>query len=136
MALRASEHDIQAAYISWVRLQEKTDIRYWFIYHVPNGGHRHKAVAAKMRASGTRPGILDISCDYPVACVGNVWAPGARIEFKAGKNKTTEAQRDTIKKFSAVGYCIAIAWDWQAAAEWTKRYFAGRLESGHVYELG
>lgn len=48
------------------------------IYHVPNGGHRHKAVAAKLKAQGLRVGVPDLV--LPMARGGYF---GLYIEFKA-----------------------------------------------------
>lgn len=48
------------------------------IYHVPNGGHRHKAVAAKLKAQGLRAGVPDLV--LPMARGGYF---GLYLEFKA-----------------------------------------------------
>lgn len=48
------------------------------IYHVPNGGHRVKAVAAKLKAQGVKAGIPDLV--LPMARGGYF---GLYIEFKA-----------------------------------------------------
>jgi hypothetical protein len=34
-----------------------------WLYAVPNGGFRHKAVAGKMKAQGVRAGVLDFNLD-------------------------------------------------------------------------
>lgn len=51
---------------------------YRLAYHVPNGGHRHPAVAGKLRAQGVKAGVSDIV--LPMARGG--WF-GLYIEFKA-----------------------------------------------------
>jgi len=48
------------------------------IYHVPNGGHRHKAVAAKLKDQGVKAGVPDLV--LPMARGGYF---GLYIEFKA-----------------------------------------------------
>lgn len=48
------------------------------IYHVPNGGHRVKAVAAKLKAQGVKAGVPDLV--LPMARGGHF---GLYIEFKA-----------------------------------------------------
>jgi hypothetical protein len=48
------------------------------IYHVPNGGHRHKAVAVKLKEQGVKAGIPDLV--LPMARGGYF---GLYIEFKA-----------------------------------------------------
>lgn len=51
---------------------------YRLAYHVPNGGHRHKATAGKMRAQGVKAGVSDIA----VTLARGGWF-GLYIEFKA-----------------------------------------------------
>lgn len=48
------------------------------IYHVPNGGHRHKAVATKLKGQGVKAGVPDLV--LPMARGGYF---GLYIEFKA-----------------------------------------------------
>ncbi|AXO88424.1 VRR-NUC domain-containing protein [Pseudomonas parafulva] len=48
------------------------------IYHVPNGGHRVKAVAGKLKAQGVKAGVPDLV--LPMARGGYF---GLYIEFKA-----------------------------------------------------
>jgi len=51
---------------------------YKLIYHVPNGGHRVKAVAAKLKGQGVKAGVPDLV--LPMARGGYF---GLYIEFKA-----------------------------------------------------
>ncbi|MNJ28504.1 VRR-NUC domain protein [compost metagenome] len=48
------------------------------IYHVPNGGHRHKLVAIKLKEQGVKAGVPDLV--LPMARGGHF---GLYIEFKA-----------------------------------------------------
>jgi hypothetical protein len=48
------------------------------IYHVPNGGHRHKKVAGEMKKQGVKAGVPDLV--LPMARGGYF---GLYIEFKA-----------------------------------------------------
>ena len=66
----------QAALMAELRLRmpEVADL----IYHVPNGGHRVKSVAAKLKAQGVKAGIPDLV--LPMARGGFF---GLYIEFKA-----------------------------------------------------
>jgi hypothetical protein len=48
------------------------------IYHVPNGGHRHKLVAIKLKGQGVKAGVPDLV--LPMARGGYF---GLYIEFKA-----------------------------------------------------
>jgi len=66
----------QAALFTWIGLAYPREAK--LIYHVPNGGHRHKATAGKLKSQGVRAGMPDINVDIP----RGGWH-GMRIEFKA-----------------------------------------------------
>lgn len=66
----------QAALFRW--MQVRHPLAWKLAYHVPNGGHRVKAVAAKLKAQGVKAGVSDIC--LPMARGG--WF-GLYIEFKA-----------------------------------------------------
>ncbi|WP_060482705.1 VRR-NUC domain-containing protein [Pseudomonas sp. NBRC 111119] len=59
-------------------LQLRYPQAYKLIYHVPNGGHRVKAVAAKLKEQGVKAGVPDLV--LPMARGGYF---GLYIEFKA-----------------------------------------------------
>ena len=58
-------------------LQLRYPEAYKLIYHVPNGGHRIKAVAAKLKGQGVKAGVPDLV--LPMARGGYF---GLYIEFK------------------------------------------------------
>ena len=110
-----SEHDHQAAFFSWLSLQKFKGVE--LAHAVPNGGARHPAVARKLKAEGVKAGVPDVS--WPVARGGFV---GLAIEFKHGDNNPTKEQRERITKMQAEGWCVAVCWDWQAAARMLTGY--------------
>lgn len=59
-------------------LQLRYPAAHKLIYHVPNGGHRVKAVAAKLKGQGVKAGVPDLV--LPMARGGFF---GLYIEFKA-----------------------------------------------------
>lgn len=66
----------QATLLAEVQLRYPAAFK--LIYHVPNGGHRHKAVAAKLKGQGVKAGVPDLV--LPMARGGYF---GLYIEFKA-----------------------------------------------------
>ncbi len=70
------EGNEQAALFNWMKLRHPLAWR--LAYHVPNGGQRHKATAAKLKAQGVKAGVPDIS--IALARGGH---HGLYIEFKA-----------------------------------------------------
>lgn len=94
----------QAALMAELRLRmpEVADL----IYHVPNGGHRVKAVAAKLKAQGVKAGIPDLV--LPMARGGYF---GLYIEFKAtppNDAAISASQHERISKLSDQGYLAIV----------------------------
>ncbi len=84
------------------RMPEVADL----IFHVPNGGHRVKAVAAKLKAQGVKAGIPDLV--LPMARGGFF---GLYIEFKAtppNDAAISASQHERIRKLNAQGYLAVV----------------------------
>lgn len=78
--MKRPEDDLQALCFQWLRLA-RPDV---FAFAIPNGGHRNKITAARLRRTGVTPGVADIG----VLIVGGV----GFIEMKAGKGVQSDAQ--------------------------------------------
>jgi hypothetical protein len=106
------EHDIQAAFIIWCHLNEKTIMPQLALgFAVPNGGKRSAKTAAMMKREGVRPGVPDWMLPVPRGEFA-----GLAIEFKRPGKRTTEEQRDYIDKLMAVGWLVAVCTCQLAAA--------------------
>ncbi len=117
-----SEHTEQVALFRWAAVQKCTLPELALMFAIPNGGHRSKAVAAKLKAEGVKPGVPDIC--LPVARGGY---HGLFIELKAGKNKASAAQTDWITGLNFQGYCAVCLTGWDAARNWIELYLSGRI---------
>lgn len=90
-------------------LMREIELRYpevfELIYHVPNGGHRVKAVAAKLKAQGVKSGIPDLV--LPMARGGYF---GLYIEFKATVEPApvSPSQKDCLRRLNAQGYLAIV----------------------------
>ncbi|MBF0384149.1 MAG: hypothetical protein HQL69_24315, partial [Magnetococcales bacterium] len=60
-----SEHNEQAALFEWASISSKAIPELNLLAAIPNGGHRLKATAGKMKAEGVKAGFPDII--FPVA---------------------------------------------------------------------
>jgi hypothetical protein len=90
----------QAALFNWLRVRHP--VAAGLAYHVPNGGHRVKAVAAKLKAQGVKAGVSDIV--LPMARGGFF---GLYIEFKASAPHSavvSQSQRDFLHDVQQQGY--------------------------------
>ena len=102
----ASESMEQAAVFEWAAWMESGEPRLGLLYHVPNGGWRHPATAARMKAEGVKAGVPDLC--LPVPCGG--WH-GLYIELKKrdGKNRASAEQKRWIGMLREQGYRAEVA---------------------------
>ncbi|HAC16943.1 MAG TPA: VRR-NUC domain-containing protein [Bacteroidetes bacterium] len=104
------EHLEQVALFQWASLNDERIPELKLMFHIPNGGHRHKAVAAKMKAEGVKAGVPDIL----LACPRDGFH-GLFIEMKAGKNRTTKSQNEWIQRLLGVGYLAVVCYGFEEA---------------------
>lgn len=112
-----SEHDEQVALFSWAQWQTPAVPELALLFAIPNGGHRNKVTAAKMKAEGVKAGVLDVM--LPVARNGR---HGLFVEMKYGRNKTTDEQRQWIDRLEAQGYQTAVCYSFEEAQGEIMRY--------------
>lgn len=90
-----SEDYEQMMLVQWFRRTHKDVL----IFSIPLGGHRHPAVAAKLKATGTVPGIPDLFVPE-----WKLW-----IEMKKVKGgKISPEQQGMIDYLQSVGYCVIV----------------------------
>ena len=120
----SGEHLTQRAYFDWARLDPVARCA----FAVPNGGHRSKATAGRLKAEGVRAGVLDICLPKPRGDSHGLW-----IEFKFGANRPSPEQMLEIDRLVQDGYTVAVAWDAGLAIEFTKQYLKGEAPPGVTY---
>ncbi len=123
-----SEHQEQAALFHWARTQEAEIPELQMLYAVPNGGHRHKAVAAKLKAEGVKPGVLDVNLDVARGVYN-----GLRIEMKYGANQPSPNQREWMNRYYEQGFLPIVCWSWVDASTAILAYLA--LEAGQDWGI-
>ena len=118
------EHEEQAALIRWAKLNEKRYPDLAWLYAIPNGGHRHPAVAGKLKAEGVRRGYPDLGLD-----VARHPYHGLRIELKRRHGgRLSDEQRDWGDRLLDQGYAWFLCEGWEEAKDVLVRY----LGHGHV----
>lgn len=101
--LVASEEAEQIAVIEWARANEH---RWWelmFLFHIPNGGSRNKAEAAKLKRMGVKPGVPDLFLPAPRAIY-----TGLFIEMKRVGGDLENEQGPFLRCMSYQGYCARV----------------------------
>lgn len=101
-----TEHDEQ---VSLFRMFGYAQAKYpalGLAHAIPNGGQRHKAVAARLRAEGVRRGVPDIFVPAPVGPFGGLY-----IELKrrdAPPSAVRPEQRDWHQRLRSAGYAVEV----------------------------
>ena len=107
-----TEAQEQMTLFSWAAMQSGKYPELNLLYHVPNGGSRHKAEAGRLRAEGVKAGVPDLC--LPVA---RGQYHGLYIELKRQRGgRISEEQVRWINGLLKQGYAAAICKGWQEAA--------------------
>ena len=80
--MQQHEEQEQIAIFRWATMQEGQYPVLRYMYHIPNGGHRNKVTAGRLKAAGVKRGVPDICLPFPLGGYAGLY-----IELKAGKNK-------------------------------------------------
>ncbi len=115
--MTVSEHEEQKALFRWAEAARYQHPELALLYAIPNGGHRHKAVAAKLKAEGVRKGVPDIC--LPVA---RGRFHGLYIEMKTASGTVSKEQKRWLQALRAQGYDAAVCRGWNAAKQFIETY--------------
>lgn len=114
-----SEHAEQVALFAWAEDNVERLPALSLMFAIPNGGHRHAAVAAKLKMEGVRAGVPDIFLPWPAH-----GRHGLFIEMKYGRNKTSNSQQLWLQRLAQAGYATAICYSAQEAIQVVEEYLA------------
>lgn len=99
-----SEHDLQVAVFEWVYWQKRKMPELGNLFAIPNGGKRHPAIAAKMKAEGVMRGVPDCFLAVPTET-----SHGLFLEHKWGKGGMSEHQLVWRDKLMCWGYDVQVS---------------------------
>jgi len=115
----ANESAEQISLFQWAEYAACTAPELRLLYHIPNGGKRDKATAARLKREGVKAGVPDIC--LPVA---RGRYHGLYIELKAGKNTVTDNQSRWLTELTKQGYCTAVCYGWESASKVIEEYLS------------
>lgn len=96
------------------------------MHHIPNGGSRHPAEAAKLKAQGVKAGVPDIFLPVP-----RCGCHGLYIELKREKGgRVSHEQAKWMEMLIQQGYMAAVCHGWFQASQVIERYMKGDAENG------
>ena len=113
-----SEHDEQVALFLWAELNRRKYPVLKLLFHVPNGGHRHIAIARKLKAEGVKAGVPDIFLP-----VSRFLYHGLFIEMKKKKGGViSPSQTEWIENLKKQGYSCDVAYGFEDAKKIIEDY--------------
>lgn len=115
--IQQSEESEQAALFEWAAYESGKWPELALMFHVPNGGYRDKATAARLKACGVKPGVPDIFLPAP-----RNGSAGLFIEMKVGTNRPTKEQLWYLDELCHQGYAVAVCYGFQNAIETITKY--------------
>lgn len=95
------------------------------MFAIPNGGHRHKATAGRLKAEGVRAGVPDLCLPVPRNGYGALY-----IELKAPREpgstkragKLSPAQSEFGRQLIAAGNAWSVCFGWEEARQHIEGY--------------
>ena len=115
--MRTLEENEQITIMRWAELACGRYPALRWLHHIPNGGQRSKATAARLKAAGVKSGVPDLCLPYP----RGRWH-GLYIELKVGRNKPSEHQRAWLDYLDGQGYCVRVCYGADEAINAIRRY--------------
>jgi hypothetical protein len=121
-----TEHDEQAVIFRWARLQEAVYPELRMLHAIPNGGKRDKAVAARLRDEGVKPGVPDICLPVPRGAYHALYIELKRRAIKGIQRAgaPTDAQRAWQAELTIYGNKACICYGADEAIEAIKQYLS------------
>lgn len=121
------EHQEQVSFITQVRLYESRYPALKWLFAIPNGGDRNKAVAGKLKAEGVKRGVSDLFLSVPVGDFHGLYIEMKRPEDKARdqrKGELSEEQRSWLDDMAGLGYKTEVCFTAGQAWKVTMAYIA------------
>lgn len=128
--MNQTERDHQVFVFQILALNEAQYPFLKFIHAIPNGGHRHPAVAGKLKAEGVKRGIADICIPFPCGHSFRLptgCCPGAYIEMKSTTGRVSPEQAEFLEFVKKNHYATKIAYSCDEALAFIEEYLAVKL---------
>jgi hypothetical protein len=110
---RELEHAEQVELFRWARENEHRLPALRWLFAVPNGGHRHKATAGKLKAAGVKAGVPDVLLLEPA---GRFYGLAIELKRPDGGRVTAEQTR-WLAHLSALGFDAYVCDGWERARD-------------------
>ena len=120
MQVKRTEHVEAVTLMRVVKLHEAKYPALRMLFAVPNGGDRHPAVAAKLKAEGVKAGVPDYLMPVPSGDY-----IGLAVELKTMTGSASREQKDWLQALRAAGWRAEVCKGWESAWAVTREYVEG-----------
>jgi len=111
LARANKESSHQSALFCWAASSGIAELKW--LFHIPNGGSRHIAEAAKLKAMGVKRGVPDIFLPVRSANFIGLW-----IELKKPiKGIVSDEQDEWLDYLMKQGYATRVCFGWEEARD-------------------
>lgn len=116
-----NEDNEQMILFRWAAMQSGKYPELELLYHIPNGGKRGKAEAARFKSMGVKSGVPDLH--LPVARGGY---HSLYIELKAANGRVSGNQSEWLAALNQQGNKAVVCYGWEQAAQAIKDYLTAK----------
>lgn len=106
-----SEHREQTCLMKWAELQSGSMPELRCMFAIPNGGWRHPATAARLKAEGVKPGVPDLFLAYPSNGMSGLFV---EMKRRTGGRLSPE-QQAWRERLTMHGYRVRVCKGWEEA---------------------
>ncbi len=136
--VKPTEHEIQSAFIEWVRYNEKKYPELSTLFAIPNGELRKISVAKRLKKEGVKAGVLDICLPVSRSMFKNdptcdsiyieiIMYHSLYIEFKRPGGRLSRPQQEVGTNLVKYGNLVLVVWSTDAAIEAVTAYLSGEM---------
>jgi hypothetical protein len=115
------EHDEQVALMQWAWHNRQKYPLLRLLFAIPNGSHRHPAVAKKLAAEGVRAGVPDLCLS-----VARNGFHGLYIEMKRKGEYPSPVQKAWMSELTEQGYAVHLCYGFEQARDVLTAYLEGK----------
>lgn len=113
--------------MTWAALSIKQRPELEYLVAIPNGGARHIAVAAKLKAEGVKKGFPDLQMNLARSGYNGLF-----IELKNRDGKTSPEQKDWLERLMRAGNKAVVCKGWIDAQQTIIDYLDGTTNDNRI----
>lgn len=114
---KKSEDTEQVQVVNWAHWNTAKHPELKWLHHIPNGGSRNRAEAAKLKEMGVKAGVADLFLPCPKGIYSGMY-----IEMKFGSNRQTERQKEFLADMVENGYFVVTCYSAEDAIHALEEY--------------